>query len=63
MSRREEPWVESYPDGRPKTQGVYAAGKRTGLWRTFGPAGELLSETYYRDGVRLWRVDYMGAAR
>ena len=46
------------PDGRVRTEILYAAGRRHGLARTFGPAGELLEEWTWRDGllheVRVW---------
>jgi len=46
------------PDGRLRTEILYAAGRRHGPARTFGPAGELLEEWTWRDGrlyeVRVW---------
>lgn len=49
-SVRHGAFVESFPNGQPASQGQYAHGQETGLWRDFYASGQVAAEGPYVEG-------------
>lgn len=54
---RHGPFIELFPTGQPASQGEYAHGKESGMWRDFYPSGQVAAEGSYVEGQEsgLWK--------
>jgi hypothetical protein len=57
VAKPEGTWVESYPDGRKKSQGAHVKGRPDGVWTTWHAGGQVKSQGEYRHGKAegIWR--------
>jgi antitoxin component YwqK of YwqJK toxin-antitoxin module len=49
---KDGPYLEKYPNGKKKMEGVYTNGKRSGLWMAWYENGTLWSQGNYLHGMR-----------
>lgn len=65
-ANRKEPISSTMKNRKPKEIRSYKEGKLHGLWRSYDPSGQLISEAEYRNGLKhgTWRIwDELGNLR